>query len=93
MSLAGIILIAIGTLIIFRGLIAWLEYTTTTSTSFFDFRGTGWQSGVSEEGGGSEAAMMRLPSVAVVTGSTSVVVVLLAGAIMYFKPQMERTWA
>ncbi len=92
MSFAAVISIAAGALIIFSGLIAWSEYATATP-SFFDFRGTDWWSGLAGEGGrGIEVAMIRLPSVAVVTGLTSGVVVLLAGAMVYFKPQMKRIW-
>jgi hypothetical protein len=40
MSFAVVISIAAGVLIIFSGLIAWSQYTTTTSNSIFDFGGT-----------------------------------------------------
>jgi hypothetical protein len=95
MSFAVVISIAAGVLIIFSGLIAWSQYTTTTSNSIFDFGGTDWWSGSAgeeEEGRGIEVAMIRLPSVSVVTGLTSGVVVSLAGAMMYFKPQRKRIW-
>ncbi len=93
MSLAAGISIAAGALIIFSGLIAWSQYTTTTTTSIFDFRGRDWGSGLEGEGGrGSEVAILRLPSAAVVTGLASGVIVLLAGAMMYVKPQRKRIW-
>ncbi len=94
MSFAAAISIAAGALIIFSSLIAWSEYTRTTS--IFDFRGTDWWSGPTggeeEAAGEIEAAMMRLPSAAVVTGLTSGVVVLFAGSMMFFKPQRKRIW-
>ncbi len=92
MSFAAVISIAAGALIIFSSLIVWSEYATTTP-SFFNFRGMEWWSGLAgEEEKGIEAAMTRLPSVALVTGLISGIVVLLAGAMMYFKPQKKRIW-
>ncbi len=95
-SFAAVISMAAGALIIFSGLIAWSQVTITTSNSIFDLRGTGWWSGLTgqgeEEGRETEVAMIWLPSVAVVTGLTSGVIVLLAGTMMYLKPQRKRIW-
>lgn len=90
-SFATAISIAAGALIIFSSLIAWSEYSTTSS--IFDFREMDWWSGLTgEEGRGNEVTMIRLPSVAVVTGLTSGIVVLLAGLMTHFKPKMKRIW-
>lgn len=91
MSFAAGISIVAGALIIFSGLMAWSEYSTT-NTSIFDFRGLDFWSGTEEEGREIEVAIIRLPPIAVVTGLTSGFVVLLAGAMMYFKPQGKRIW-
>jgi hypothetical protein len=94
MSFAAVISMAAGALIICSGLIAWSQYTATTTASIFDFRGMDWwsRSAGEEEGGEIEFAMIRLPSVAIVTGLTSGVVVLLSGTMMYLKPQRKQIW-
>jgi hypothetical protein len=51
-----------------------------------------WWSGLGEETSGVEGTMTRLPFVAVVTGLASGFVVLLAGAMMYLRPQSRRIW-
>ncbi len=98
MSFAAGISIVAGALIIFSSLIGWFGFTTS---SIFGSRGMWgwmdnfiqeWWSGLGEETRGVEGTMTGVPLIAVVTGLASGFVVLLAGAMMYLRPESRRIW-